>query len=140
VIVGRSFKPLRHARLWSSLWCLAIAIVVVVSLVPAPDLPDLPPGSDKWEHFLAYAALAAGAVQLFARWPALLGAGLGLVLMGIGLEYAQGTLTDTRLMDRWDALANTLGVIAGLATRLTRWRDTLLRLDPLRSVSDPPQH
>lgn len=112
------------------LWSLAIAIVVVVSLVPAPDLPDLPPGSDKWEHFLAYFALAAVAVQLFARWPALLGAGLGLVLMGIGLEYAQGALTDTRLMDRWDALANTLGVIAGLATRMTRWRDALLKWDP----------
>lgn len=130
MIVGRSLKPLRHARGWSALWCLAIAIVVVVSLVPAPVLPDLPPGSDKGEHFLAYLALAAGAVQLFARWPALLGAGLGLVLMGIGLEYAQGALTDTRLMDRWDALANTLGVIVGLATRLTPWRDALLHRDP----------
>ena len=130
MIVGRSFKPLRHARLWSMLWSLAIAVVVVVSLIPAPELPNLPPGSDKWEHFLAYFALAAAAVQLFARWPALLGAGLGLVLMGIGLEYAQGALTDTRMMDRWDALANTLGVIAGLGTRLTRWRDALLRFDP----------
>lgn len=130
MIVGRSLKPLRHARLWSVLWSLAIAIVVVVSLIPAPVLPDLPPGSDKWEHFLGYFALAAAAVQLFARWPALLGAGLGLVLMGIGLEYAQGALTDTRMMDRWDALANTFGVIAGLGMRLTRWRDALLRFDP----------
>ena len=132
MIVGRSLKPFRRPWLWSSLWCLAIAAVVIVSLVPAPDLPDLPPGSDKWEHFLAYAALAAAAVQLFARWPALLGAGLGLVLMGIGLEYAQGALTETRMMDRWDALANTLGVIAGLATRLSPWRDALLNFDPRR--------
>lgn len=129
MIVGRSLKPFRRPWLWSSLWCLAIAAVVVVSLVPAPDLPDLPPGSDKWEHFLAYAALAAAAVQLYRRWPALLGAGLGLVLMGIGLEYAQGALTQTRMMDRWDALANTLGVMAGLATRMTPWRDALLRFD-----------
>ena len=83
--------------------------------MPTPALPNVPPGSDKFEHFLAYALLAARAVQLYARWPALLGAGLGLVLLGIGLEYAQGALTATRLMDRWDALANTLGVIAGLA-------------------------
>lgn len=129
MIIGRSLKPLRHARLWSALWSLAIAAVVVASLLPAPALPDLPPGSDKGEHFLGYFALAAAAVQLFARWPALLGAGLGLVLMGIGLEYAQEALTDTRLMDRWDALANTLGVIAGLGTRLTHWRDALLRWD-----------
>src|SRR5699024_5265543 len=80
-------------------------------------------GGDKIGHFLAYAALAAGAVQLYARWPSLLGAGLGLVLMGIGLEWAQGALTETRQMERADALANTLGAIGGLATRLTPWRD-----------------
>ena len=46
-----------------------------------------------------------------------------------GLEYAQGALTRTRMMDRADALANTLGVIAGLAVQLTPWRDALLRFD-----------
>lgn len=126
---GRSLKPLRRPWLWSGLWCLAIAVVVVVSLIPAPSLAELPAGSDKVEHFLAYWVLAVCAVQLFARWPALLGAGLGLVLLGIGLEYAQGALTETRLMDRLDALANTLGVIAGLATRVTPWRDALLHWD-----------
>src|SRR5690606_7455002 len=111
-----------------TLWCLGIAVLVVVSMLPAPDLPS-PPGSDKLHHFLAYFVLAASAVQLFARWPALIGAGLGLVLVGIGLEHAQGALTDTRLADRMDALANTLGVIAGLGTRLTPLRDLLLRVE-----------
>jgi len=129
VIPGRSLKPFRRPWLWSGLWCVAIAAVVVFSLIPAPSLPDLPPGSDKWEHFAAYFALSAFAVQLYARWPSLLGAGLALVLMGIGLEYAQGALTDTRMMDRWDALANTLGVIVGLGARLTPWRDALLNYD-----------
>lgn len=127
--LGRSLKPLGHPLAWSALWCLAIAAVVVVSLWAAPDLPQ-PPGGDKLHHFIGYGALAAAAVQLFARWPALLGAGLGLVLLGIGLEYAQGALTETRMADRADALANTLGVITGLATRLTPWRDLLLRIDP----------
>jgi len=125
---GRSLKPLRHPVPWAALWCLAVAVVVVVSLVPAPDLPHAP-GGDKLHHFLGYCALAAAAVQLFARWPALLGAGLGLVLLGIGLEYAQGALSPTRMADRWDALANTLGVIAGLGTRLTPWCDLLLSID-----------
>lgn len=125
---GRALKPFARPWLWSGLWSLAIAVVVVVSLVPAPDMPH-PPGGDKLHHFLAYAALAASAVQLYARWPSLLGAGLGLVLLGIGLEHAQGALTDTRMADQRDALANTLGVIAGLATRLTPWRDLLLRFD-----------
>jgi hypothetical protein len=38
-------------------------------------------------------------------------------------------LTVTRMMDGWDALANCLGVLAGLATVLAPWRDLLLRLD-----------
>lgn len=132
--LGRALKPFRRPWLWSGAWCLAIAAVVVLSLAPSPDLPDLPSGSDKVEHFLVYAALAAGAVQLYARWPSLLGAGLGLVLMGIGLEYAQGALTTTRAMDGWDALANTVGVIAGLATRLSPWRDALLRFEARRDA------
>lgn len=123
-----SLKPFRRPWLWAGLWSLAIAAVVVVSLAPPPPMPPVE-GGDKIGHFLAYAALAAGAVQLYARWPSLLGAGIGLVLMGIGLEWAQGALTETRHMDRADALANTLGVIAGLATQLTPWRDLLLRLD-----------
>lgn len=123
-----ALKPFRHPRLWTSLWCLGIALLVVLSLLPAPDLPQ-PPGSDKLHHFVAYGLLAAWAVQLYARWPSLLGAGLGLVLLGIGLEHAQGALTDTRMADGRDALANTLGVIAGFMLRLTPWRDLLLRFD-----------
>ena len=129
--VGRSLKPLRHPRLWCVLWCLAIAAVVVVSLMPPPPMPDFE-DSDKWSHFLAYAVLAACAVQLFRNWPALLGAGLGLVLLGVGIEYAQDAFTADRMLDMRDGLANTLGVIAGLGTRLTPAHDLLLRLDGRR--------
>ena len=108
---------------------LCVALVVVLSLIPVPDLGQLPSGTDKAEHFLTYAALAAGAVQLYPRWRSLLSVGVALVLLGIGLEYAQGALTEYRMMDRADALANTLGVIAGLGTKLTPWRDLLLKLD-----------
>lgn len=127
--IGRSLKPFRRPLLWSALWCIAVSLVVVMSLVPVPDLGELPTGTDKIEHFLTYAALAAGAVQLYPRWRSLLSVGVALVLMGIGLEYAQGALTEYRMMDRADALANTLGVIAGLGTKLTPWRDLLLKID-----------
>lgn len=125
---GRSFKPLRRPVLWGGLWIAAIAGVVVLSLAPSVPMPDVPDG-DKLGHFLAYFALAAAAVQLYARWPSLLGAGVGLALLGIGLEYAQGALTDTRMQDGADAFANTLGVIVGLSTRLTPFRDVLLQFD-----------
>lgn len=126
---GRSLKPFRRPWLWAGLWCVAIAATVVVSLMPVPDLGRLPSGGDKLEHFVTYALLAAGAVQLYPRWRSLLSVGIGLVVMGIGLEYAQGALTTYRMMDRADAFANTLGVIAGLGLQLTPWRDLLLRFD-----------
>ena len=129
---GRSLKPLRHPLFWSAMWCLAIALVVFFSLRSPPPMPDFV-GSDKVSHFLAYFVLASCAVQLFRNWASLLGAGLGLVLLGIGIEYAQDAFTDNRMIDAKDALANTLGVIAGLATRLTPWRDVLLRLDGRRN-------
>lgn len=126
-VMAGALKPLRRPRLWLGLWCCAIALVVMFSLLPAPDLPGVPPGGDKLEHFLAYGLLAAGAVQLFATRGALR-AGIGLIALGIALEIAQGLFTATRMMDAWDALANTLGVLAGLATAWTPWRDALLRM------------
>lgn len=132
---GRSLKPLRHPRAWCALWCLAIAVVVVASLMPPPPMPDFD-HSDKWSHFLGYFVLATCAVQLFRNWVALLGAGLGLVLLGIGIEHAQGALSTGRMFDMRDALANTLGVIAGLGIRLTPLRDLLLRIDGRRERGD----
>lgn len=128
---GRSLKPFKRPWLWTGLWMLAIGVVVVGSLVPAQDLPSVPV-SDKFEHFAAYAVLSAAAVQLFARRLSWGFVCVLLVLMGIGLEYLQAQMALGRMLDRNDALANTLGVLAGLATAFTPWRDLLLRID--RSV------
>jgi VanZ family protein len=131
-VTTAALKPLRRPRLWLSLWGIAIAAVVVGSLLPAMDLPPVPAGADKLEHFAGYGVLAAIAVQLFATRAALWRVGLALVVLGIALEAAQFLLTSTRMMDAWDALANGLGVMAGLATALTPWRDLLLRLERSR--------
>ena len=128
-MMTRSLKPFRRPGLWSGLWVAAIAAVVVLSLVPPPDLGNLPENSDKVEHVLAYAVLAAGAVQLYARRLALFSACVCLALMGMALEHAQGALTTTRMMDVRDAWANGIGVLIGLATQFTPWRDALLRFD-----------
>ena len=126
---GRSLKPFRRPLLWAGLWVLAVAVVVVASLVPVSGLPDVPKNFDKVEHFVAYAVLAAGAVQLFARRLSWGFVCVLLVLMGIGLEHLQAQMALGRMLDRADALANTLGVLAGLATAFTPWRDALLAID-----------
>ena len=65
--------------------------------------------------------------QLCRGGTPLLWAGVGLVLMGGGIGFAQGALTSNRSADPMDALANTIGVLSGLATALTPLRDILLR-------------
>ncbi|AWH18550.1 hypothetical protein C1922_15195 [Stenotrophomonas sp. ZAC14D2_NAIMI4_7] len=119
-------KPLRRPWLWAALWALAVLVVIVVCLIPPPPM-DLPKNSDKVEHFLAYFILAGSAVQLFRRGRPLLWAGVGLVLMGVCIEFAQGALTSNRSADAMDAMANTIGVLAGMATAFTPLRDLLLR-------------
>ncbi|RXK64424.1 VanZ family protein [Stenotrophomonas sp. MA5] len=119
-------KPLRRPRLWTALWVLAVLFVIVVCLIPPPPIP-VPENGDKVEHFLAYFILSGSGVQLFRQGRPLLWVGLGLVLMGIGIEFAQGALTRDRMADPMDALANTVGVLAGLGLALTPLRDLLLR-------------
>ncbi|MDR1076246.1 MAG: VanZ family protein [Xanthomonadaceae bacterium] len=125
-------KPFRRPHLWMGLWLCAIAAVVVVCLIPPPPLPEIPQGGDKVEHFAAYFILAAAAVQIFAKRGMCRVAAVFLVLLGIGIEFAQGALTVTRMADPWDALANACGAIAGMATLWTPWRDMLLRREPWR--------
>jgi VanZ family protein len=121
-------KPMRRPRLWLGLWIAAIVALVVVCLVPLDSLPPLPENSDKVEHLLGYFALSAAAVQLFGSRRALLAATVGLIGLGIGIEFAQG-YTAYRSSDPVDAVANTLGVLLGMATALTPWRDLLLRME-----------
>lgn len=124
-----ALKPFRRPRLWSGLWLFAVSGVVVLSLVNLSGLPPVSEGGDKVEHFLAYALLSASAMQLFAtRRGCVLVAAL-LVALGVGLEFAQGALTTTRMADPRDALANTLGVLTGLATLFTPLRGMLLAVD-----------
>ena len=125
---GRPFKPFKRPWLWAGLWILAIACVVVGSLLPSSDLPSVKV-NDKVEHFVAYAVLSAGAVQLFARRLSWGFVCVLLVLMGIGLEVLQAQMGLGRMLDRNDALANTIGVLIGLATAMTPLRDVLLRFD-----------
>ena len=120
-------KPLRFPRVWLGLWWLAIVVTIVVCLIPPPPLA-LPQNSDKVEHFLAYFLLASAAVQIYRTRAALLWAGAGLVLLGVGIEFLQGALTTDRMADPMDALANSVGVVAGMAMVLTPLRDLLVRM------------
>ncbi|HEY5850044.1 MAG TPA: VanZ family protein [Lysobacter sp.] len=119
---------------WLGLWVLMLVAVVVTSLVAASDLPPPPfDGVDKLEHFLAYLVLSGYAVMLFERRRAQALVAAGLIALGVGLEVAQGALTVSRQADSADALANSLGVLAGLVlaatpvSRALEWLEARIR-------------
>jgi VanZ family protein len=123
-----ALRAFRRPRLWLGLWAMAIVAVIVLSLTPPPAV-KVPHNFDKIEHLSSYGLLAFGAVLLFAGWRAQLRAGLGLVAMGVALEFAQALLTRTRMADPADALANATGVALGLLLALTPAARWLQRLD-----------
>ncbi|GAA4088824.1 hypothetical protein ACFFOS_10695 [Nocardioides kongjuensis] len=125
-------KALHLPWLWLGAWLALVLAVVVLSLGSPPPAPGVP-ASDKWEHLVVYGLLSSTAVQLFRPGRPLLAVAAALVLLGIGLEIAQGTLTTDRMMDWRDAVANALGVGLGLLTSRTRMRDALLAAVPSRT-------
>lgn len=124
-----ALRPFHRPSVWVGLWIAAIVALIAVCLGPPPEFPELPSNSDKAEHFLSFALLSWGAVQLFATRRALLLAAFGLVLLGIGIEIAQDALTTNRSADPYDALADTLGILAGLCLAWTPLRLVMLRMD-----------
>ena len=121
-------RDFRRPQLWLGLWVAAVVSVIVLSLIPPPPMA-VPRNFDKLEHLLGYAVLSAGAVLVFAERSTHLWAAAGLVAMGITLEFAQSLLTQTRVGDLADALANTTGVAIGLLLSISPLADWLQRLD-----------
>lgn len=122
-------RPLQRPWLWQGVWWLAVLSVFAVCLLPSAELPQVPVGGDKVEHFLAYALLAAAAMQLHARRTTLWRPALGLLLMGALIEVLQATLTSSRSGDAADLLADALGVLFGLVLAWTPLRGCLAALD-----------
>ena len=125
-----ALRVFRWPRRWLVLWALMIATVVVGSLLPTDALPPSPFDQfDKLEHFLGYATLSAYAVLLFASRRAQVAAAIGLIALGVGLEFAQAVLTESRRADVFDALADASGVLLGLLLTATPWALALQWLD-----------
>lgn len=113
----RSLTPLFQMEMmiklpWKSFfWALALG-TLWLSLVPVDQIPSAFSFWDKAQHALGFAALAmTGLLAYPHRSRQLL---LGLVLFGIGIEYAQH-LTGWRHGDWADWLADCFGVLIGSA-------------------------
>jgi VanZ family protein len=121
-------REFRRPRLWLGVWIFGIALCIVLSLLPPIEL-GAPRDSDKLGHLLAYFTLSAWAVMIFRSRRSQFLAALGLFVLGLSMEFAQAQLTTTRLGDPRDALANTLGILAGLVVAFTPASTFLQRVD-----------
>lgn len=103
------------------LWALAVATVILGSLLPATTLAQLHYGSvasdDKLVHFMGYTVLAIVPVAFLE----LLGIGIMLAVsmipLGVLLEYVQ-RLVPGRSFEIADMAADCLGVMAGMVVAL----------------------
>jgi len=97
-------------------WATAIVGVSIGSLLPASSLPmqllDQLHVPDKLQHFGAYAVLAF-LPALHERSRFVRCAGVGLMLLGLGLEFGQ-LYSPGRSVDMGDAVANAFGVCCGV--------------------------
>lgn len=105
-------QSLRY-RSWWIVGGLAMALfIVVVSLLPSSNLPSVQLW-DKFEHAIAYFALAAwfGGVVRPDRYLRL---ALALLALGIAVEIAQQAMGLGRTAELRDVLADAVGVALGL--------------------------
>ena len=94
-------------------WILSIGTVSYLSLIPQTEFLCYFRWSDKLYHFLAYVWLSALPFFGFAGTKKALKWSLLMILLGIGLEFAQ-SFVPGRLFSIWDMVANSLGASTGI--------------------------
>ncbi len=99
-------------RYTPQLFFIAVALVTILSLIPATAVPQAVQFWDKAQHSLAYSVLAITGSLGFPRQLKLVL--VGLLAHGAVIEVMQSTLTTTRLGDVLDWLADGTGVLAGI--------------------------
>ncbi len=109
---------LRFPRLWISVGVLLLLAVAVSSIITIPAPIKAIMLHDKVAHTLAYAGLMGWFSQIYRHDLTRLILALGLVAMGVGIEFIQG-MTTTRQFDVLDMVANTSGVILAWALAYT---------------------
>jgi glycopeptide antibiotics resistance protein len=101
-------------RAWWSLGAVLIVAAIVICLVPMHEIAGPFTWNDKVSHLVGHGTLAlyfAGLVPRRSWWKIF----VFLLLMGIGIEFAQAYMQWGRDGDPRDVLANSVGAVLGLA-------------------------
>lgn len=108
---------LRYPRLWLlSGWTLVV-LAIIVSVLPVHRLPHPSGVDDKVEHMVGYAVLSLWFAGIYPKSRYMIIA-IGLFVMGVAIEWAQGAMHLGRQADVRDVVANTAGILSGLTLAL----------------------
>ena len=94
------------------LFCICLALVTLLALIPSTSIPKAIQFWDKAQHALAYSVLSI--IGSFAFPQRLRLVFFGLITHGAIIEVMQGALTRTRFGEPLDVLADGIGVLAGI--------------------------
>lgn len=133
---------MRQATRWAILLTVALAVAIAILTLMQPTGVDMPGGSDKALHFIAFFALAIPLAIVRPRWSAVM-----FVLFsafGAAIEIIQPYVGRSRELA--DLIADMAGIGCGIALGLLLQRllpqmgDDLHRMDddPRSTPSGPP--
>lgn len=100
----------KSLALWGGIAFLLLAAIVFLSVTPNP--PNFPSPADKYGHIAGYAILMFWLMQVCKAGPSRLLIGIGLAMLGLGLEGVQA-YTGYRDFERGDVLADGIGIAIG---------------------------
>lgn len=115
---------LRLRKIWLSIGYALLSMTAVLSLIPGPDIG----GGDKLVHFVTYALLSGWFSLIVKNTRTLWAVLFGLIAFGFLMEYLQG-FTSYRMQDIDDAIANSVGVMVGMAIHFSPLRGLLVKFD-----------
>ena len=123
-----------------TLGLLYLVLIILLSLLPTSNLPDIPffSGEDKWIHFCMY--LGLGFVACWSldmrgkRMPSLNMLLAGVFAWGVLMEILQRLMSNGRGMEILDMLANLTGAVAGLI--VYRFMDRKWKVDAVNVKSN----
>jgi len=107
-----SDRPLALGRTWWTLGWLFVLFILYATLAPSHYVPDLH-ANDKLEHAGAFFAMTCwfGGLVHPRRYVAL---AVWMLLLGAGIEVAQGLMGLGRDADVWDFVADSFGTAGAL--------------------------
>lgn len=132
-MLTKTAPDLKFRFAWLGIGYALIALVFYLSLTSQPIDVELGlPFADKFFHAFAYFVLMAWFAQIYHDKSQRYVIALGLIVIGVALEFLQG-FDPARMLEFADMLANATGVLLAFYLTLAKAKNCLLSIEDLIS-------